>query len=128
MQTAWRIRTRRGARLVDDARRHLDTWPQLRPDIQVEGITLIVNHQANTHPLNRSAVVYSRLEFVQSLTMPVITTLELFGAWRQSDFDAIRNAVFPETTQPRPASEATPAQGVTPPATSRAQPRCWWRR
>jgi hypothetical protein len=91
---------RAGERLVDDARRHLDTWPQLRPDIQVEGITLIVNHQTNTHPLDRSAVVYSRPEFVQSLTMPVITTLELFDAWRQSDFDAICNAVFPETTQP----------------------------
>lgn len=119
---------RAGERLVDDARRHLDTWPQLRPDIEVEGITLIVNHQTNTHPLNRSAVVYSRPEFVQSLTMPVITTLELFDAWRQSDFDAIRNAVFPETSQALAASESAPAQGVNPPPTCRTQLRRWWRR
>ena len=109
--------------LVYDAQRHLDTWPQLRPDIQVEGITLIVNHQTNTHPLNRSAVVYSRPEFVQSLTMPVVTTLELSNAWRHTDFEAIRDAIFPRTSEPRAASEATPAQGVTAPPTGRTPPR-----
>jgi len=119
---------RAGERLADDARRHLDTWPQLRPDIQVEGITLIVNHQTNTHPLDRSAVAYSRPEFVQSLTMPVVTTLALFDAWRYSDFDAIRNAIFPEAAQSRAAPNATSAQGVTPPRTTGTGPRRWWRR
>jgi len=92
-------------RFVDDARRHLDTWPQPRPDIEVEDITLIVNHQTNTHPLDRSAAAYSRQEFVGSLTMPVITTVQLFDAWRQGDVDAIRHAVFPEAAHPRPASD-----------------------
>ncbi|MGA9678823.1 MAG: hypothetical protein WBR28_27380 [Mycobacterium sp.] len=116
-------------RLVDDAGRHLNTWPQLRPEIQVEGITLIVNHQTNTHPLNRSAVVYTRPEFVQSLTLPVITTLQLFDAWRHGDFDAIRKAVYPGTAQPRPEAETTPSNpGVTPPSPGRAQRRGWWRR
>lgn len=119
---------RAGERLADDARRHLDTWPQLRPDIQVEGITLIANHQTNAHPLDRSAVVYSRPEFVQALTMPVITTLELFDAWRHSDFDAICNAIFPEASQSRAAPDATPAQGVTPPRAGGTGPRRWWRR
>jgi hypothetical protein len=119
---------RAGERLADDARRHLDTWPQLRPDIQVEGITLIVNHQTNTHPFDRSAVVYSRPEFVDSLTMPVITTLELFDASRHNDFHLIRNAIFPGASQSRAAPNATPAQGVAPPRPSGAGPRRWWRR
>ncbi len=40
--------------LVNAARRHLDTWPELRPDIGVEGITLIVNHQTKSHPLGEA--------------------------------------------------------------------------
>jgi hypothetical protein len=113
--------------LVYDAHRHLDTWPQLRPDIQVEGATLIVNHQTNTRPLIRSAAVYSRPEFVQSLTIPVIATLELFDAWRSGDFDAIRNAVFPPAARHRPVSEATPARESAPPPTGRARRRRRWR-
>jgi len=41
--------------LVSGARKHLDTWPALRPDLDVGGIVLIVNHQTNTHPGDRSA-------------------------------------------------------------------------
>lgn len=115
--------------LVGDANRHLDTWPQLQPDIQVEGITLVVNHQWNIHPLDRSADVYTRPEFVQSLTLPVITTLELFDAWRQSDFDRVRRAVFPETTLGRPASASTPGNsGAHPHSIDHAQTRPWWQR
>lgn len=113
--------------LVGDANRHLDTWAQLRADIQVEGITLVVNHQTNIHPLDRSPDVYTRPEFVQSLTLPVITTRELFDAWRQGDFDRVRRAVFPETTPGRPASAATPSNpGTRPPSTDHAQTRPWW--
>lgn len=115
--------------LVGDANRHLDTWPQLRADVQVEGITLVVNHQTNIHPLDRSPEVYTRPEFVQSLTLPVITTLELFDAWRQSDFDRVCRAVFPETTIGRPASAATPDNsGTRQPSTDGAQTRPWWQR
>lgn len=118
-----------GERLVRDASRHLDTWPQLRPTTDVEGITLIVNHQTNIHPLARSADVYTRPEFVQSLTMPVITTLELFDAWRQTDFDRVLKAVFPETTPAGPASALTPTNiAALPPSTGQAQHRSWWQR
>jgi hypothetical protein len=84
-------------RLVETTRKHLDTWPKLRPDIEVEGIVLIVNHQASSHPGDRSAAVYTRAAFVESLSFPVITTLQLFDAWRRGDFGAIREAVFGDT-------------------------------
>jgi hypothetical protein len=100
--------------LVNAARKHLDTWPELRPDIQVEGITLIVNHQTKSHPLDRSTAVYSRAEFVRSLTMPVATALQLYNAWRLDQFEAIRDAVFPDTTQSRNASNTVPAPGQAP--------------
>ena len=85
--------------LVDAARRHLDTWPELRPDIAVEGITLIVSRQTKSHPLQRPPMVYSRTEFVRSLPVPVTTAMQLYNDWRLSQFDAIRKAVFPDTTQ-----------------------------
>lgn len=120
---------RAGEGLVGDASRHLDTWPQLRPNVQVEGITLIVNYQTNIHPLERSAAVYSRPEFVRALTMPVITTLEMFDAWRQSDFDRVLKAVFPDTTPGRPPSAGMqPDPSTTAPSTDHAQARPWWQR
>jgi len=111
--------------LVDAARKHLDTWPELRPDIEVEGVTLIVNHQTRTHPLHRAAVVYSRPEFVRSLILPVTTTLQLYHAWRLGQFDAIRDTVFPDTTQSRSASRAVPSPGPVP---SKARRRLWRQR
>lgn len=53
--------------LVNGARKHLDTWPMLRPDLDVEGIVLIINHQTNYHPSDRSTNPYTRAEFVDSL-------------------------------------------------------------
>jgi len=72
--------------LVADALRHLSTWPQFRPDIAVEGITLIVSSQARLHPLNRTPAVYTRREFVESLTIPVVGIMDLFNAWRTRGF------------------------------------------
>jgi hypothetical protein len=97
--------------LVNGARKHLDTWPMLRPDLDVEGIVLIINHQTNYHPGDRSAQVYTRAEFVASLAIPVTTTLHLFHAWRRGDLDAIRAAVFGEQSVPGAGLLASP----TPP-------------
>jgi hypothetical protein len=112
--------------LVNTARKHLDTWPELRPDIAVEGITLIVNHQTKSHPLERSTVVYSRPEFVRSLTVPVTTALQLYDAWRLEQFDAIRKAVFPDSTQ-SPSASTSNAVPSPVPAPSKARRRLWRR-
>ena len=110
--------------LVNAARRHLDTWPELRPDIAVEGITLIVSHQTKSHPLERPPMVYSRTEFVRSLPVPVTTAMQLYNDWRLSQFDAIRKAVFPDTRQRLSAPNAVHSPT---PAPSKPRRRPWWR-
>ncbi|MFD7551474.1 hypothetical protein [Streptomyces sp. NPDC059816] len=58
--------------LVGHLQRHLETWPQLRPDEPVSDGVLIVNHQHKLHPSERSATVSARPEFVASLdSLPV---------------------------------------------------------
>jgi hypothetical protein len=79
---------------VGHLQRHLATWPQLRPDEPVDGGVLIVNHQHKLHPGERTPTVYSRPEFVATLTVPVISTVELFGWWRTGDWASIRAAVL----------------------------------
>jgi hypothetical protein len=81
-------------RLAEAPSRHLATWPQLRPEIPVSGVVLVVNHQAKIHPLDRSPQPYSRAEFIDSLSFPVISTMQLFGWWRRGDHEAIRAAIF----------------------------------
>jgi len=96
--------------LVGYLDRHLATWPQLRPDEQVEGGVLVVNHQHKLHPSERGPRVYSRPEFVTALTVPVLSTVELFNWWRQGDWCAIRAAVLgAETTTSLVPSAAPPA-------------------
>jgi hypothetical protein len=80
--------------LVDDALRHLATWPALRPDLPVEGVVLVVNHQTRLHPFDRPDEPYSRPEFVQSLKVPVITTRRMFDWWRAGNAPAILAATF----------------------------------
>jgi hypothetical protein len=83
-----------GESLVEHLYRHLKTWPELRPDEPVGGGALVVNHQHRRDPHERTRAVYTRPEFVASLTVPVIGTLQLFEWWRDSDRDAIRSAVL----------------------------------
>jgi hypothetical protein len=80
--------------LVDDTLRHLATWPALRPELPVEGIVLVLNHQTRLNPLDRPNEPYTRPEFVQSLKIPVITTRRLFDWWRAGDAAEIVEAVF----------------------------------
>jgi hypothetical protein len=102
-------------RLVGAARNHLETWPELRAEVEVEGISLVINHQINTYPGDRSSEAYARAEFVRSLTIPVVTTVALFDAWRRSDFDALRAGVFQQRSTPAAAESAATRQP-------------WWRR
>lgn len=112
--------------LVGDALRHLNTWPQFRPDIAVEGITLIVSSQSKLHPLDRNPAVYTRREFVESLTIPVVGIMDLFNAWRARDFDKIRAVVLGEPIAARNPTPAEPAEVVStsPPKSKRGR----WRR
>lgn len=78
-----------GEDLVEDLQRHLRVWP----GEEVAGGILIVNHQHGRPPLERQPVPYTRQEFVASLPGPVISSLALFGWWRDGDRDAIINAI-----------------------------------
>jgi hypothetical protein len=89
--------------LVATAGKHLDTWPQIRPQQPVETIVLIVNHQLNRHPLDRAPRAYTRPEFLASLTVPVITTRQLYDAWRSDNHNLIRQQIFGETLSAPPA-------------------------
>ncbi|WP_454859648.1 hypothetical protein [Promicromonospora soli] len=76
--------------LAEAPRRHQRTWPQLRPGQPIDAVALVVNHQHKLPPKDRSPEVYQRREFVDSLDMPVISTLQLFDHWRRGDFGRIR--------------------------------------
>jgi hypothetical protein len=112
--------------LVGHLQRHLDTWPQLRPDEPVSGGVLVVNHQHRLHLSERTARVYSRPEFIDALTVPVLSTVALFNWWRTSDWTAIRTAVLgagPPTIGPAPTAptSSTPTAPTAPPPRRR-----WW--
>jgi hypothetical protein len=115
--------------LVGHLRRHLDTWPQLRPGEPVSGGVLVVNHQHKRHPSERMARVYSRPEFVDALTVPVISTVELFSWWRTSDWAPIRAAVLgaePPTTGPGSTAPTSPTLVVPAEPTAPPPRRRWW--
>ncbi|MBB5774048.1 hypothetical protein [Nonomuraea jabiensis] len=110
-----------GENLAMALQRHLSTWPQLRPDEPVSDGVLIVNHQHRLHPSLRPPHVYSRPEFVESLSTPVISTSVLFDWWRASDWAAIRDAILGSAP---PVAFLDPAQ---PPLTSSRPKRRRWR-
>jgi hypothetical protein len=80
--------------LVADLHRHLATWPELRPQQPVGGGVLIVNHQHRLEPSQRAPQVYSRPEFVATLTVPVISTRTVFNWWRAANWAAVRDAIL----------------------------------
>jgi hypothetical protein len=79
---------------VGQLERHLQTWPQLRPNKPVGGGALVVNHQHRLEPDERTPSVYTRQEFIATLTVPVVSTRQLFDWWRDSDWVAIREAIL----------------------------------
>jgi hypothetical protein len=107
--------------LVGHLQRHLTTWPQLRPHEPADGGVLIVNHQHKLYPAERSATVYSRPEFVAALTVPVISTVELFGWWRTRGWALIRATVLGAKSATTDPAAGTPAAGAAPPRRRR-----WW--
>jgi hypothetical protein len=114
--------------LVGFLQRHLETWPQLRPDQPVAGGVLVVNHQHKLHPSERTAQVYSRPEFVAALPFTVLSTVALFNWWRTGNWAEIRAAVLGN----EPLRDAAVAVAVEPPSPQSStdavvpQRRRWW--
>ncbi|MGW3308352.1 hypothetical protein ACWDG9_17400 [Streptomyces sp. NPDC001073] len=111
---------------IGQLQRHLETWPQLRPDIPVSHGVLIVNHQHKLHPSERSADVYMRPEHLASLAslpVTVISAVQLFNWWRAGDWAAIRSAVLESADASVPTS--APAEPAQP---QPDRPRWPWRR
>ncbi|MDX2709038.1 hypothetical protein PV350_40260 [Streptomyces sp. PA03-6a] len=104
-----------GEREAVRLRDHLEAWPELRPDQPVTCAAVIMNHQFNTEPAQRSPAAYSNKEFLAALPYPVLATLDLYEWWRTGKWDAIRAAVLdravPAPEQPRP----TPSLADVPP-------------
>ncbi|MFD6517109.1 hypothetical protein [Rhodococcus sp. NPDC060176] len=110
--------------LVGDLKKHLATWAGEHPSESVIGGTLIVNHERKTDPSERSRQVYARPEFVSSLDVRVVSTLDLFDLWKLSDWAAIRAAVLGEA--PKLRVEGTSHLDVEADAASRETPRRNW--
>lgn len=89
-------------RAYEDLVRHLREWPDLPGSSPVDGGALVINHQLRSIPHERSPQPYCRPEFLASQTEPVVTTLDLFAAWREEDGGAVRRLLFGDATGPEP--------------------------
>lgn len=117
-------------RAYEDLVRHLREWPDLPGSSPVDGGALVINHQLRSIPHERSPQPYSRPEFLASQTEPVVTTLDLFAAWREEDGGAVRRLLFGDATGPEPIQtpgEIVPRDQPAPPG-SPDRKRGWLRR
>jgi hypothetical protein len=84
----------------------------------VEGGTLVMNHEIRTDPHARNPKPYGRPEFLAAQTEPVVTTMELFNAWREEDAGAVRRLLFGSLNAPT-AELKPPAEGIESPGLKR---------
>ncbi|MEV0453800.1 hypothetical protein [Catellatospora methionotrophica] len=112
--------------LLGHLARHLVTWPQLRPQVPVDGGVLVVNHHQKAIPADRPLQVYTRPETVESLPFTVLSTIELFGWWRAGDWAAIRAAVLGTdgTADATQMASTVPESGELQTASKQR----WWQR
>lgn len=96
-----------GERLYSDLVRHVAAWPTLPGAERIDGGALILNHEHKKEPLDRTSDPYTRPEFLAAQTHPVLTTLQLFLAWRDSDWAAVRAALFGAALLAPPAEDST---------------------
>lgn len=107
--------------LVRDLQRHLDTWPQLRPQQPVAGGVLIVNHQHKLGPSERSREVYTRRGFVDALQVTVLSARQLFDWWREEDWAAIRgHGVIPAGNSASEVANGRASSAAGAPASRKA--------
>jgi hypothetical protein len=96
-------------KLYDYLRKHLSTWAAHPERDPVDGGVLVINYEHQTPPLDRSPQPFSRIEFVRSLTDPVVGTVELYNAWRTGDWERIRTMFLPGLAgAPRTAAPFSP--------------------
>ncbi|GIJ29085.1 hypothetical protein Vqi01_42470 [Micromonospora qiuiae] len=117
-------------RAYQDLVRHLREWEKLPGVTPVVGGALILSYQLRVAPQERSRQPYGRPEFLAAQTEPVITTLDLFDAWREEDAKEIRRMLFgpvtEEVAQPlTDDAQPLPAAGQDAPKTGK---RRWFRR
>jgi hypothetical protein len=110
-------------RAYEDLVRHLREWEKLPGSTPVDGGALVLNHERRAAPHARSAKPYGRPEFLAAQTEPVVTTLDLFQAWREEDADAIRQLLFGTLNPPVPGPKP-PTKGIE----SADLKRGWFRR
>lgn len=94
--------------MYDALESHLREWPNLARTSPVDGGALVVNHQLRKPPHERDTAAYSRREFLDAKTHPVITTLEIFEAWRIGDTRGMVGLLF-GATPTTPSTSGTPA-------------------
>jgi hypothetical protein len=111
-------------RAYEDLVRHLRGWRSLQGSTPVEGGALVLNHQHRSAPHERSPKPYSRPEFLAAQAEPVITTLDLFEAWRDEDLKTILGLLFGNATEQMMAAPTLP----TGDPDSAGRKRRWFRR
>lgn len=112
--------------LVKDLLKHLRTWPELRPELPVGGGALVINHQHRLPPNERTRALYSRPEFVATLTVPVIAVRDLYDWWRTSDWTAIQRAIL-GIEPPAAVQLPSPSTVKQSPGGERTRRRVGWR-
>lgn len=111
-------------RAYQDLVRHLREWSDLPGSTPVDGGALVINHEHRKIPQERRAKPYERPEFLASQTEPVISTLDLFSAWREEDAVAVRRLMFGLADIQAPA----PVQAASAPTDPGPRKRGWLRR
>jgi len=101
-------------RLYNDLVRHVTEWPTVPGAEAVDGGALILNHEHKKEPLDRSGDPYTRREFLAAQTHPVLTTLQLFSAWRDSDWVGLRAALFGDALLVPPTEDSTATRSLPP--------------
>lgn len=113
-------------RAYQDLVRHLREWSSLPDRVPVEGGALILNHEHRNVPDSRNRQPYSRPEFLAAQTEPVITTLDLFDAWREENWESVQRLLFGATSEQMLRSPAV--EGVSTSPTAQTTPAAGRRR
>lgn len=112
--------------LVNDLLKHLRTWPELRPELAAGGGALVVNHQYRLPPNERTRTVYSRAEFVATLSVQVVTVRDLYDWWRMSNWTEVQRAIL-GTEPPITDQTSPPSALIATAAMERTKRRSRWR-